>query len=700
MRDRPETRTASVVKAAIFAAIVYSLFEGLFYYREFPVYNPVGTLRIFLRNLLLFPAAGLAVQAALGLLYRLVGWRDAAIDGPVRAAVLLLPVYFFIFALLEGTGFIYQFLDSPMQIAALVAMPILLLFFPLAGGLRRGGGARYVAFVVTVFFFVNAGHQFISMGALIRLDPRSVAAFAGIVVAHVVIFLLSARAAPIWLDGEGRFRAARLLILLAAAAALAVGRSIPATRVDPAGEEARAGRPNVLLVVLDTARMDRFSCYGYDRSTTPFLESFGAGSTVYTRARTPAPWTMPSHASIFTGLYPSAHGLTWKNLFLDDRHLTLAELFAANGYTTIGVCNNAWVNLDNGLAQGFGTYLEMWRQNVLNPTFYHRLEWFVRRFLGKNDHGALRSSQWIVDWLDHRRPADRPFFMFLNLMECHLSDDAPDAYHERFLRKDYSRRVKTVYGGDLCAVLTGRITLSDAEWQDFGDIYDGDLYYIDRILESLVGELERRGLLDETIVVITADHGEHLGEHRMIDHQLSLYEPLLRVPLIIRVPEGLPEPGRAGELVQTVDLYPTLVDLAGLEGLPEGRVQGESLAGTGGGRGFAISEYEIPEVWIRNFLAEYPEETGILKYRRSLKSVTVDSLKFIRSSNGDSELYDLATDPGENENIRDLRPDRAAELEALLTGWLGSFEAARPERMRGELDPETRQRLKALGYID
>jgi arylsulfatase A-like enzyme len=471
---------------------------------------------------------------------------------------------------------------------------------------------------------------------------------------------------------------------------------------NPGGSRIPGSRPSVLLLVLDTARADRFSCYGYERDTTPFLKRLSKDATLYPETISAAAWTMPSHASIFTGLYPSAHGSTLKNMYLDDQFITLPEFLESKGYVTIGISNNPIVNLENGLAQGFEHYVEMWKDEVLNPTLFHRLDWLLKRFLGQTDGGALRTNGWVREWLNHVHRRDQPFFLFINLMESHLWNNAPKSYHEMFLREEYSPTVKNIFQRNLCSLLTGYLSLTFEEWIDFGDIYDGDLYYLDRRIEELFQFLEEDSFLDEMIIVITSDHGEHLGEHGMIGHITSLYEPLVRVPMIVKVSEGLPKLPEVKGIVQTVDIYPTLIELLGFEDdIPDGHFQGYSLVGAERSpHEYAIAEIESPESLISNFLKEYPEGKEILKYDRALKSMRIGISKYIWSSTGKHEFYNLLDDPEELKNLIAEKSTEADELEKRLKDWLISFEHAGVSEKGRELDAELLQKLKDLGYIN
>jgi arylsulfatase A-like enzyme len=698
----------AIVAVGLGAGAIYSIFEAIRLRLTFPFFSLPGAFENALWNLLIFPAVGLAAGLLSAAAARAFpGLRRHLAPIPL-AALIVFPVYFFLFSHFEGSGLIYHLIHGAPLAALVLAVPALLPGVIVHRSIAAGHPERFAGWAAALFFLINPGVQLVDWRALHRLEAPGAASFGIAAAASILLFLGANRiAGPLFRPPQPEpvrptrrtARGRSPWLVLGGVVVLLGGLTLagPGPRRRPP-----EGGTSILLIIMDTARADRFSCYGYGRETTPFLDAFSRAATLFPDAVSPAPWTMPSHASLFTGLYPSAHGATWHHQSLDERFLTLAELLRERGYATVGISNNPVVNEDVGLTQGFETYVEMWRDAIRNPGLPDRVEWFVRRFIGRADGGALRTNARVLEWLDRCYGGGRPFFLFLNYMECHLGDNAPDREQAKYLRPGCPREVREVETQDIWAFLYGFRTWTDREWRDYGDVYDGDLTYLDRRLGELLAALEARGFLDDTIVVITSDHGEHLGEHRLIDHQLSLYEPLLHVPLIIRVPGGRPRPVRPGRPVQTVDLYPTLLDMVGIEA-PEvdPPLQGISLVDPEAPeRAYAISEYEVPEHMIETFRRRYPEAADRLVHDRRLKSIRSGSMKYIWSSNGDSELFDLAADPGETTNLALQDTATARALETDLTGWLGSFEPADASGEGWELDAETRQHLRALGYID
>ncbi len=705
MNEGYKARFKELTRQALLAGLVYSVFEGVYLCVAFPVTNLSWLMESVLTNLILFLIVEMLAFTTLSALRRFSAGYISDVTPAVLSALIFFPVYFFLFYLLEGTNFIYRFFREPKTIVFSIAILVMIPFFIVSRLLRGDRHGRFGGLIMSIFFFITLGQYNVDWRALVRGERAGYLGLLAVAASSVVLyFLSSAVARTIFRRGLLPIQGRRARSLLASAMGLAIVASVWLAFRDwgPITPSGPSTKPNILLIVLDTARADRFSCYGHERETTPFLEKFAETATLYKNTVSAAPWTLPSHASIFTGLYPSAHGATWKTKQLGDQYLTLAEFLSTNGYETVGFCNNPAVNEMDGLAQGFDQFIEVWQDNIMNPTLSLRIDWFLKRFRGEDDGGAMRTNRWIMEWLEKHGERDRPFFLFVNLMECHLWYDAPESYHEMFVTGDLSETVRNLFPDDLYPILTGDRTLSDWEWKEYGEVYDGDLRYLDRKLEELFGLLDEKGFLDNTIAIITSDHGEHLGEHGMMGHMMSLYQPLLRVPMMIRLPEGMPKLPEVEGPVQTLDIFPTLVELLGgqdsLQCVP---MQGVSLLDTERKSArMIVAEHEPPKERISAFLEKNPNATSILRFERVLRSIMVDSLKLIWSSKGESELYDLQQDPLETRNLAAERQGDVRRLEARLQEWLASFKHADVDEGAKELDEETHRRLRALGYVN
>lgn len=414
-------------------------------------------------------------------------------------------------------------------------------------------------------------------------------------------------------------------------------------------------RPNVLLIVLDTTRRDHLTPYGYPLDTTPHLARLAEDALVFDDAVSPGSWTLPSHATLFTGLYPRDHRTNCESQTLEPVHTTLAEVLSAEGYRTVALSNNVWLSSASGLQQGFAEFHEVWRDHR-GPQF--------------DDDGARMTTDRALDWVD-RHGGDAPFFMFLNYFEPHLPYRAPPPWDKRFADPDAPRaevsRVRSWQHprevGYLLGVPGQEITPEQFGWLE--EQYDGEIGYLDTHLGRLFDGLRERGALDRTLVIVTSDHGEHFGEHGLMDHKMSLYEPLIHVPLILRYP-GAAAPGRVSSPVQTNDVFPTVLALAGSDrAAPPGS---RSLLAPGEGRRHTFAEFARPKIFLEMMARRFPG-ADYAGFDRSLRAVRGDGFKLIRPSKGEVELYDLRHDPDERRNLAPERPEVVERLGAVLEAF-------------------------------
>ena len=442
-------------------------------------------------------------------------------------------------------------------------------------------------------------------------------------------------------------------------------------------------RPNILLVVADTARADRVApatngTAGGSTPVAPRIAALGREGAVYLRARTPSPWTLPAHASLFTGLFPSSHGAESGHLRIEDDRPFLAARLHAAGYRTQAYVANPWVGKDYNFQVGFDTFDEVWRQ--------------VKGTEGEMGAGLVvdKVARWL-DWRDgHADAKAQPFFLFVNLFEPHLPYNPPEPERSAQLpggadpeRVERLRRFK--HPEEVKAIL-GLVRLDAKDREVLAALYEGEIAYTDRRIGDLVDLLAKRSMLDDTVVVVTSDHGEMLGEHDLFDHKLSLYEPVLRIPLVLRFPKRVKAGQRIESPVMLQDLYPTLLSLAGVEPAPSvearrlpgitamkpGPIRGESLDDP------LIAEYARPAEFLPVMRGLAPD-ADLARFDASLVSLTWGNRKMIWSSAAPAAVYDLAGDPGESaprpasdpqETVASRRAaDRAARLEqAVSTG--------------------------------
>ena len=438
---------------------------------------------------------------------------------------------------------------------------------------------------------------------------------------------------------SARFFAALALAAVLVIAAAAVIWHTPSVRTGALGDLVGA---NVLLITLDTTRADRIGCYGHQEAETPVLDALAADGVLFEQCITPTGYTLPSHSSIMTGLYPPFHGVRLNgSTALADVHATLAERLTGRGYRS-GAFIGAFV-LDQrwGLGQGFEVY-----DDDFELADDERLDLA----------GVQRPANLVVDaaleWLDE--PDDRPFFAWVHLYDPHTPYDPPEPYRERF------------------------------EGRGKSGLYDGEIAFADAQIGRLLGWLEERGLAETTIVIVVGDHGEGLGDHGEDEHGYFVYDYAVLVPFLVRLPGTDLNGVRVTSQVRTIDILPTVVELVGLE--TTHRVHGQSLAAM-----MVDPDHQGPRY-------AYSESMAVsLQYGWSaLFSLRTSDYKFIEAPRG--ELYDLHDDPEEGNNLFTNQPGVAEELQGALTTIRHEIEQGAPETQQANLDEETMAMLAALGY--
>jgi arylsulfatase A-like enzyme len=440
------------------------------------------------------------------------------------------------------------------------------------------------------------------------------------------------------------------------------------------------GAPNVLLIVLDTLRADHLSPYGYKRDTTPNLARLAAQGVRFERARSTAPWTLPSHASLFTGRWPHELSATLE-CPLDATHPTLAEFLRDHGYVTAGfVANTFFCNSWYGLGRGFVHYEDYYQDNlVVSPEEVLRSSALGRRLLQvigtatntrpgvtNRRKDAARINDDFLGW--HSAQGGRPFFAFLNYIDTHDPYTPPAGFDRHFgLRPETPADVATLQAWDQL----DKTKLSPRQIALACDAYDDCLAYLDEQLGRLFAELGRRGVLDRTLVIVTSDHGEHLGEHRIFGHARSLYRPELDVPLLMVAPSGVPTGATVAAPVSLRDLPATIAERLGLgaaspfPGTSLARLWDPALA-----RARSTADPVFSEVAVQTKVSRKPHRAPAL--RGPMTSLVADGTIYIRNADGREELYDLDDDPAE---ARDL--SGSADAAPILGRFRQSLERLR-----------------------
>lgn len=466
----------------------------------------------------------------------------------------------------------------------------------------------------------------------------------------------------------------------------------------------RTSRPNIVFLVLDTVRRDHLSCYGYGRATTPNIDRLAADAVVYDHAVAAAPWTLPSHASFFTGLPPSRHHAHHEHLRLDPGHVTMAEHLDQLGYETIGVCNNPWVTPSIGMTQGFRTFHEIWREQVSRGGF--GLNVFVDpKKHGMADAGAKAAMGLIDGWLGKRSSNASPFFLFVNLIEAHSFYDPPESHRNRFTTRSLDRggaaRLNLAFFRHAYAD-----SLDPAETKEIVALYDGEIAYLDDQVGELLEMLRKRDLLENTLLIITSDHGEAFGDHELCgipltDHQLSVHGELLNIPLIIRYPKNVSDGSRErnGRRIATsvsgLDLLPTILEAAGGT-VPDSLPGASLLHGPPAPDRTLMSEYYRPIIHL-GLLHRFIKDEKLISCLVDRRFAAAESggHKWIASSDGQLFEYDLAADPGEQRPLNtDAASDPLARAALDRLAAMGSGPRLAPPK----LDVALEAMIRSLGY--
>jgi len=471
--------------------------------------------------------------------------------------------------------------------------------------------------------------------------------------------------------------------------------------------------PDIILIVMDTARADRISCYEGDTRITPNIDTLADEGVLFENAVSSSPWTIPSHASLFTGCYSRTHGATWRNPNLDGELTTIAGFLNEAGYTTFGISNNPGVGPGTGFTRGFDRFIEVWRNRIKNPSLYLQSLHWLRKLYGRGDAGARITNEMISKYLD--KATGRPFFVFVNYLEPHLKYHPPEPFEEKYAGRDRNvKRMRKVGFEHLYDLLAGSAIFEPEDLTVLGNLYNGEIAYLDYRIGELLRKLESLGRYDNTLIILTSDHGENLGEHNLIDHQFSVHETLLKIPLILRYPEYISAGIRVDSPVQIVDVFPTIIsllsqvtesenqlDLSKLAEQTKAQIQGIDLMDILKGNAeheIICSEYYTPGMYLDKLREKYPGVT-FSHLEGDLFSIRKGDYKLIVRSEGERILYNIRRDPREMTNLIETTPEVADTLNSLLTQWLKSLRHEPHFIEKPSLDSETKYKLESLGYI-
>jgi len=445
---------------------------------------------------------------------------------------------------------------------------------------------------------------------------------------------------------------------------LAIGFILP-------GCKPRAKGPNVILVSLDTVRPDHLSVYGYFRKTTPFLERLSEESVTFNNAYTPCPHTVTAHTSLFTSAYPSEHKTLYNGWKLKDwSKPLLAEVLKKAGYQTGAVVSSAVLASWHNLNRGFEFYHD--------KDFEHQVGIVKKKENGPNlkiDFNQRRASEvinWAQKWLNEIDPK-QPFFLFLHFYDAHRPYDPDPNYNAPFKLDP-----------EFIKYLTDNHYLMQDKY-DSVNTYDNQLSYLDYNLEKFFSYLKSQGLLDKTLIIITADHGEGLGQHNLMSHGLYLYEDQVRIPLIIRFPDKASAGMRIDARVNLIDIAPTILEYLKLKDPMEPR--GTSLLGI-------IQGVKKQPRSCEFFERRWYEPSKRAKGRKA--GALCDEWKIIWADEEENELYNLNSDKFELTNLREMEQKKFLELESEVKKHLDDVKFFSVQKQT--IPKEVQEQLKALGY--
>ena len=465
-------------------------------------------------------------------------------------------------------------------------------------------------------------------------------------------------------------------------------------------------KPNICFILIDSVRADHFPCYGYDRIETPHIDKLAKEGIVYENAIVAAPWTLQSVSSIFTGLYPSQHGVSWGNQNLAEEHNTLAEMLRDGGYHTVGWSANPWIDKRTGLNRGFNEFVQTgrlfktstprkWQQTVEKAFMLLR----SRIVSSKGGEQLVRLAQKNFERLGKRSV---PFFNFIFYLEPHSPYQPRKENARPLLPEGVSHRDALKINWRPNDYYVGKSKLTDHDFQVLTDLYDAEIVGTDERIGKNIKALEDAGILDDTIVIVAGDHGENFGHHGLVGHGYGLHDDLVRVPLIVRYPKRFAPGSRIADQVQVQDLVPTLLELAGIDQSKYPRMdQNKSLLPEkipSKSRKWTFSEHIRPQRETFYELAKKYPDFDPTRYVQDRRAIRGDGWKYIAATDGTKELYDLNLDPTENSNLALDRPETVSELHAHLEGNLPISSADGGSAM--EMDDVTLEHMRALGYVD
>jgi len=455
----------------------------------------------------------------------------------------------------------------------------------------------------------------------------------------------------------------------------------------------------IILIVLDTVRPDYLSCYNSQGGPTPNIDKLANDSMCYRKAYSCSPWTLPSHASLFTGTYVSTHKTDSSSKFLNTKLPTIASVLLEEDYQTSGISNNMWISRKAGFNRGFINFWHAWEilqrdrhSGYINEALRKLYLKMIYKKLTFGTERIIRKAQTELVRL-HR---SKPFMMFINFMEAHLPYCPPDRILQQILPTHTSLSEIKDVNLDAFKYMTGLIPMGEDDFEKLKVLYQAEINYLDLCLGRLFDFMKKLKIYDKSMIIVLSDHGENLGEHKLLDHQFCLYETLLKIPLIIKYPYQEIR-GESLRQVQNIDIFPTIVDYLNLND----RICSKHL------QGISLKDEEVLEK--RKYIyAEYyeinPGREALLSINptfdvesieEGLIAIIADEWKYIKHEKNRDELFFIPSDPLELNNLADENSKIFWEREIAKMPKLNICSSG----INYDFDSDTLKSLKALGYI-
>ena len=479
--------------------------------------------------------------------------------------------------------------------------------------------------------------------------------------------------------------------------------------------------PNVLVVVWDTVRADRTSVHGYDKPTTPITAAWAEkDGRIYDRAVSPGVWTLPSHASLFTGLPVRAHGVNADSKWLEDDHETFAEAYYKAGWSTYAFVANPYMSIkETNLLQGYAVIEHPW-----SPSWKNKARAHLERKLLPDDASSNVSPKWrgpggpsrnkyvykevgplaadaLFRWIDQRGPVerDRPWMAFLNYMEAHLPRVPSQEARDRVMTPEAQARALTVEQSTTTfhEYMVGTRDYDALDLEAISSLYDATLVDLDAAMGDLLERLDGRGLLDDTIIVLTSDHGENLGDHGLMLHKYTVHSSLSRVPLVVSW-KGHTTAEHIDTPTSVADVMLEVSRMAGVA-LPEAIVARTAAASQP--KDAAVTEFTAVAKGSLERLAKNHPGKNLDHFATTYQAIEQGPLKLIEGSDGSAALFHVIEDPAEATDRKTTDPLPTKALHGALEAWNDTTRPALSATSREEAsDPEFKEALEALGYIE